>query len=224
MRHTRGLGIVLIGVAVLVQGCEKAPPPPDYKPREAPEFGDATGTRPAGAAATRPMGDPHAGLPGFEPRKASPPSDEVTLELNPPAEWTKKPPRVMTSEVYVVPRAEGDPEDADLAVSYLTAQVQLQMNVDRWCSQFGFNPEQCRERTKQTTLEGTKYPTVLVEMSGTYSPGAMMGPASTPKENFTMLAAEVRTPDRAWYFKLVGPQKTVDRWREPFVEYVKAAK
>lgn len=176
------------------------------------------GTQPAGTtrpAGTMPSDAIHAGLR---------PGAEIAPRFTAPAEWQAKPARPMTEQIFVLPRAEGDAEDADLAISYLSKHVTLDMNLVRWCEQFGYRGEECQKQVKQRKLEGTKFPTTIVDISGTYQPGSMMGPAAEPKEGYRMLAAELVAPQKRWYAKLVGPEKTVARWEEAFVKFVKEAK
>lgn len=180
-----------------------------------------TTTRPGGMgmATTRPSGNMpndaiHAKLRGQV-------GDDVNPRFTPPADWQPKPPRPMTEEVYALPRAEGDPEDADLAVSYVSL-VPMEMNVNRWCSQFGLKGDACKQAAKEKKLEGTKFPTTIVSISGTFQPsgGPMMQAAGPAKPNFRMLAAEIRAPQRAWIVKMIGPEKTVAKWENAFNKFV----
>jgi hypothetical protein len=177
----------------------------------------ATGTQPAGTrpAGTMPNDAIHAGMR---------PGEDIAPQFTAPPEWQARPARFMTDQIFALPRAEGDPEDGDLAISSLPRHVTLDMNINRWCLQFGYQGEECRKATKQRKLEGTKFPTAIVDISGTYQPGAMMGPAVEPKEGYRMLAAEIIAPQRRWYVKLVGPEKTVAKWEEAFTRFVSEAK
>lgn len=213
--------------ALLFSGCKEqaasdSGTSADRRPRDVGTFdsgGTAATTQPAGTTSTPPTGTMpndaiHSGLGQMMD----------TIELTAPAEWQARPKRPMTEQVFALPKAEGDPEDGDVAVSNLAQHMPLDSNVLRWCGQFGLDEAACKEKAKRTKLEGTKFPTTLVDISGTYKGGSMMAPAGPPKENFRMLAAEIRTPRKPWFIKLVGPEKTVARWEDAFTRYVREAK
>jgi hypothetical protein len=75
---------------------------------------------------------------------------------------------------------------------------------------------------KQQELPGVSFPTTLVDISGTYR-GSMMAPANPPKANYRMLVAEIRTPQRPYYVRLLGPQKTVAKWEQAYLKFVREA-
>jgi hypothetical protein len=51
----------------------------------------------------------------------------------------------------------------------------------------------------------------------------MAGGAGQAKPNFRMRAAVIDTPKGAYFIKLVGPKKTIDRWDQGFQEFIKSA-
>ncbi len=211
-----GLIACLLSVCV---GCGEKEEPVPYKPREAPKFAPPT-TSPATAspaATTQP-----AALPPRHP-PISQPADAEELKFQIPQGWVEKPARMMTLSVYAAPKVEEDPEDADVAISTLDRVVPLQLNIDRWCSQF-VPPAGQSCATRQEKIDQTRYPTTLVEISGSYRGGSMFTGPTAPKPNYRMLAAEILTPGLPYYIKMVGPDKTVERWRELFVETVRTAK
>jgi hypothetical protein len=169
-------------------------------------------------AGTRPSG----GMPNDAIHGGSPTAD--ALHFTAPEGWQPRPKRMMTEQVFALPKAEGDEEDADLAVSFLGTLVPLNMNVDRWCEQFGIGRgAPCEDAARKTMLDNTKYPTTVIEITGTYTASSMMAPAGEPKPGYKMLAAEIRTPTKPWYVKLIGPEKTVEKWRDDFTKYVRSA-
>ena len=129
----------------------------------------------------------------------------------------------MTVQIYALPKAQGDPEDADLAVSHFPEMknIPLAKQIERWCGQFE-QPDgrPTREVVKQWTLERANNPTTVIDISGRYRPSSLMGPAAPPRQRYRMLAAEIRTDAGPWYVKLVGPEKTVSHWEEAFVKFV----
>jgi hypothetical protein len=217
-------GIVLAvaaGTPLLLVGCSDEPPPPEHEPREVSEY-----SQPAPQPAS-PARDPHA---GFDPHAMAhppitPPLDEgEALKLNPHPDWKVQAARSLTVQVYALPAVEGDAEDADLAVSFLGQHIPLEMNVERWCGQFELPAgATCAEAARQRPLEGTKYPTTLVEIAGGFKGGGMFtGPGPT-KPGYIMLVAEVRTPDKPWYLRLLGPEQTVRHWQDEFLRFAREA-
>jgi hypothetical protein len=49
-----------------------------------------------------------------------------------------------------------------------------------------------------------------------------MGPQGEDKPNFRMLAGVIETPMGPWFVKLTGPEKTVERWKDSFYEFMKS--
>lgn len=199
------------------------------------ETGSGSASQPADGTTTRPSGMPndaiHGGLTGrnMPDDAAHAGVDVVDVEpvFSAPAEWQTRPTRTMLTAVYALPKAEGDAEDAELTVSSLPSHVSLDLNVSRWCSQFGIQgKEECEKATKRQKIDGTKFPTTVIELSGTYlvSSGPMMQRTGEQKENFKMLAAELVAPRSRWFVKVVGPEKTVEQWRAAFMKYVEEAK
>jgi hypothetical protein len=107
---------------------------------------------------------------------------------------------------YVIPAASGDTEDGDLSVS--EAGGALDANIDRWAGQFGG----ATPKKKTTTFAGKR--TTLVELRGSYTGMGMLG-APGKKDGFAMLAAIVET-DPPTFFKLVGPERTINGAKSEF--------
>lgn len=174
-----------------------------------------------------PSGHPPVGGSGAALGFTDSGADDGSLAYQIPQGWVAKPPRPMTKEIYSLPRAEGDPEDGDLAVSFYPGMknVPLEQHVARYAGQFQ-QPDgrPTSEVLKTTELEETAHPTTLIDVSGRYNAGSMFGPKQPPKDDFRMMTAIVNTPEGPWFFKLVGPAKTVARHEEAFLELVREAK
>ncbi len=157
----------------------------------------------------------------MEAAKPQPPTGGLTYTA--PAEWTaEKPASSWRRGQYRLTRAESDKEDAELAVFFFPGQGgSVQGNVDRWVRQFtdaaGKPLSQAGQVTKR---ESNGIPITVVDVSGTYQQSDMMGGGGTPKDGYRMLAAIAESKDGPWFFKLVGPKATVDKWEVSFYSFL----
>ena len=196
MKLRRGLLLCIACVAALaVWGCssggnESRPP--------APGVGDL---RPAAAH----------GSPAPDAAGAS-----EGLKFAPQPGWiTEKPSGSMRQAQYRLPKADGDPQDAELVVYYFQGGGGgVQANIDRWVGQFS-KPDGSPvndAKTSRKTVNGI--PLTIVDVSGTYMGG--MGSETKSLTDSRMLAAVVEAGNGPWFFKLTGPAKTVARWESSF--------
>ncbi len=147
------------------------------------------------------------------------------LHYKTPQGWIQEPPASqMRLAQYRLPRAEGDPENASLALFYFGPQAGggTQANIDRWISQMsGANGgPPTNHGLTQADVNGLKVSTV--DVSGTYAGDSMMGGAPTPKPNYRLLASVVETPAGNYYLKLTGPEATVQKWLAGYQEMLKS--
>lgn len=135
------------------------------------------------------------------------------LTFTAPATWRARPAAsAMRVAEFVVPKAPGDPEDAELIVYYFGGGGgSADANIDRWIGQVQ-QPDGSASRDKarheSATVNGLK--ATMVDVSGTYV--AEMRPGSTERYNkpdFRVRAAVLETPRGPYYLKLTGPAKTV---------------
>jgi len=139
-------------------------------------------------------------------RSAAPsaPAGPTDLAWDAPAAWQKSDnPSSMRKATYKIPKAPGDPEDAELSVSQAGGTVE--MNVKRWEAQF----DEKRGETQRDPRTIGDLKVTVIEVHGKFTgsgmPGAPPGPA---KPGYALLGAivETRPPH---FFKLTGPEKTV---------------
>jgi hypothetical protein len=149
------------------------------------------------------------------------------LRLKAPDGWTsERPSSSMRVAQYQLPAAEGDAEAASLVVYYFGAGQggSTSANIDRWIGQMqppGGGSSKDNAKTETTTVNGLGV--TLLDVSGTYTGGDMGGGSGASKPNFRMRAAVIDTPKGAYFVKLVGPAKTVDRWDQSFREFINSA-
>jgi len=144
------------------------------------------------------------------------------LKFTAPSEWVSETPSsAMRQAQYRLPKAGGDPEDAELAVFFFPGGGgTVQENIDRWVAQFQ-KPDGTPVAGNVSKRGVRGIPLTIVDVSGVYLSGssAMMG-ETKPKPNFRMLAAVAETPAGPWFFKLTGPARTLERWAASFMSFL----
>ncbi|MGD9488058.1 MAG: hypothetical protein AB7W47_08550 [Calditrichaceae bacterium] len=129
---------------------------------------------------------------------------------------------------YSLPGVEGK-DAADLGVFFFPGTGgSVQDNLDRWYGQI-MQPDgsstSAKAETKKSTVGNLHVTTVYV--TGTYmksSSGMMMGGPVDELPGYAMLAAIVETANGPWFFKVTGPQETVDYWRPTFEKFINTFK
>jgi hypothetical protein len=153
-------------------------------------------------------------------------SPPATLAFDVPAGWVRKPPSSsMRVAEFTLPRVAGDSADAALAVFYFGGEGgSIQANVDRWIGQMT-QPDgrPSRDAAKESHFTTHGLTVTLVDVSGTYT--AEMSPGSADhfdKPGFRQCAAVVETANGPYFVKLTGPAKTVARWYDSFMAFLKS--
>jgi hypothetical protein len=139
-----------------------------------------------------------------------PAAGETSLEWQAPARWQLAPnASAMRLATYRVPRAPGDPDDAELSITQAGGSIDA--NAARWIGQFDAAGQNSARRStrKVGPLEVT-----MVEVQGAYS--AAMGKELASRSGWALLGAIVATPGTPHFFKLTGPAKTVRSARAEF--------
>jgi hypothetical protein len=143
-----------------------------------------------------------------------------------PAGWISKPPASsMRVAEATLPKAGDDAEDASVTIFYFGGQGgSVQANLDRWIGQMtqpDGQPTARLARATELTSHGLKI--TLIDVSGTYV--AEMSPGASEhfnKPGFRLRAAVVETADGPYFVKLIGPARTVARWDESFMTFLKS--
>jgi len=151
------------------------------------------------------------------------------LKYDAPKDWLSKPPSSsMRVAEFTLPKADGDSEDAALTIYFFGAGQggNVQANIDRWIGQMtqpDGTPSAAAAKTTKLSASGINI--TLVDVSGTYV--AEVSPGSTERFNkpgFRQRAAVIETSEGPYFVKLVGPAKTVSRWDESFITFLKSVK
>lgn len=171
---------------------------------------------------------PHAPAdehPPVRPRPAEtvPTTQSVGLRYTAPPAWQRVPAMTaMRSDQYLLPRAAGDTEDAELRVFYFGpgGSGAVDANVQRWRQQFtgpdGGPVPEADLRREDLEVSGLKV--TLIDVTGSFAGAPMRPDAPAPpvKPTYGLLGAIVETPAGPWYFKAVGPAATIAAHRAGF--------
>jgi hypothetical protein len=154
------------------------------------------------------------------------PALAATLKFDTPQGWLAKPPSSsMRIAEFTLPKAAGDTEDAALAVFFFAGQGgSVQANLDRWISQMT-QPDgrASKDVAKTSQLASHGLAITLVDVPGTFV--AEMSPGATEhynKPGFRLRAAVVPAAGGPYFVKLTGPARTVARWDESFMTFLKS--
>jgi hypothetical protein len=185
---------------------------------------------------------PQAGTPGLEsahapqiaPAGAGAPhggsadgSPHGMLTWDTPAAWIQEAPsNTMRMAQYRVPASGGDAEDGECVVFYFGPGQggDAPANVARWVSMFSTPSGRLVEGKVTEQKVGGRLVT-RIEAAGTYQPMAGMGGAPSPKRPGSMLlGAIVPGADANWFFRCVGPEKTMAANRPAFDGFIASVK
>ncbi len=146
----------------------------------------------------------------------------------PPAWHTRPPASSMRVAEFIIPKAQGDADDAEVIVYFFGAGGggSAEANVDRWIGQVqqaDGSPSTAKARRAERTVNGLKVTTV--DVSGTYT--AEMRPGAAEhfnKPDYRVCAAVIETPGGTYYVKMTGPQKTVTAAQADYEKFLGSLK
>lgn len=150
-----------------------------------------------------------------------------TLEV--PSGWVEQTPRSrMRRAQFALPRESGDSEDGELTVFYFGRGQggSTDANISRWIGQVS-QPDGSSSRDKAKIRQGqvSGFRMTEVEVSGTLKASNMPGAPQRPaRQGYRLLGAVLEGPEGPWFFKLVGPEKTISRWADSFRQFIASAK
>ena len=161
----------------------------------------------------------------YNPSATVHPSGQLKYKV--PDGWiSEKPSSGMRAAQYKLPKADGDPEDGSLILYFfgMTQGGSVQANIDRWVGQMqqpDGSSSKDKAKTENITVNGLKVTTV--DLTGTYT--AEMMPGAGERHNnaeYRLRAAVIETPKGNYFAKLVGPAKTLARWDQAFMDYLRS--
>tara|TARA_B100002003_G_C13983405_1_gene475464 strand:+ start:284 stop:904 length:621 start_codon:yes stop_codon:yes gene_type:complete len=121
---------------------------------------------------------------------------------------------------FRLPASERGIDDAELAV-FSSIGGSVQDNLSRWFDQFS-QPDgsDSQEKARVQEFSVNEMSTTIADLTGTFTGGGMPMSQPVEKKDYRLLAAIVVGASDVYYFKLVGPDKTVERWATSFGEFI----
>lgn len=160
---------------------------------------DGQATRPASAA-------PTGATPADMANTAVPTASGTDLKWTVAAGWTAKPGSAMRKGSYAV---KGEGGDADLAITAFPGDTGgLEANLNRWRGQVGLAPQGGAELTGALQ----KFSANGLEITVADYTGA---------NGVRLLGAIVPYEGNTWFFKLMGPEKTVAAAKPAFLDFLR---
>jgi hypothetical protein len=147
-----------------------------------------------------------------------------------PADWKKEEP---TSKLrmgqFKLPKAEGDPEDAELALFALPGGGSVQANLERQEKKFevptGKKPEDVIKTEKMKL--GGKHDAVFQDIQGTYlkkfppfDPNAKITKVTDYRQLYVIFEAKEGDATILYSMTLLGPTKTVEKHKKAFEKWL----
>jgi hypothetical protein len=152
------------------------------------------------------------------------PVEFAGMKATPPAGWKQKelPPGSMRAAQFALPKADGDKEDADLALFVFPGGAGTpKQNLDRQLAKF---------LDSGRTVKDGKVPVGPVEatyqdITGTYKKKPFpMSQDFTPVSDYRQLYVLFEKDGKQYYLTLLGPKATVEKHRAAFEGWLKSFK
>lgn len=121
---------------------------------------------------------------------------------------------------FRLPASEQGIDDAELAI-FSSIGGSVQDNLSRWFDQFS-QPDgsDSQEKARVQEFSVNEMSTTIADLTGTFTGGGMPMSQTVEKKDYRLLAAIVVGASDVYFFKLVGPEKTVERWATSFGEFI----
>ena len=153
---------------------------------------------------------------------------QPSLQYDVPDAWLERPTSSpMRVTEFQLPKVPGDAEDGELVVFYFGGGGgSVEANLERWVNQMEQPDGRSSFEVASTTgFDANGLNVTLLEVPGTYVAAVNPGsPTRLNKPQFRLLAAVVETPGGPYFFKLTGPNRTVSRWENSFITFLRSAR
>ncbi len=159
----------------------------------------------------------------------------VGLSFEVPATWQRTPASGTTKPVaFRLPRADADTVDTQVVlIHYGPAQAKfVKQNLEGWTRLFE-NPDggTGADLAKTTTRQVGSLKATLIDLTGSYTGGleddgeGKRMAAAGPKRNWRLLGAALEGPPPGpWFWRIIGPARTVSAAQSDFDALIESAK
>ncbi len=148
-----------------------------------------------------------------------------------PVDWKEEPlpPKSMRMMQFKLPKADGDAEDAELALFALRGGGSVQANLERQEKKFEIPPgKKPEEAIKTQKIKIGKYDAVLQDIQGTYlkkfppfDPNAKITRVPDYRQLYVIFEVAEGDSTVTYSMTLLGSAKTVEKHRPAFEEWLK---
>lgn len=190
-------GVGLVTLAILLSGCG----------RSSEKTGEVQKSTKKADAAEQTVNPAKSGIAGG-------------LSWDIPSEWDIGEAGQMRVATYIIPPAAGDSDSAECAVFHFSGGQggNVQANIDRWIGQMeqpDGSSSSAKAQISSTRINGLEITTL--DIGGTYrvSAGPMMQ-VREKKPRYRMIGVVAKGPQGPVFFKLTGPERTVESNRKAF--------
>lgn len=145
-----------------------------------------------------------------------------------PNTWTVAPEKPMRSATYIISPIEDDTDSIECAIYYFGADSGggTEENIDRWAGQFeqpGGGSSKDAATINEESINGLKVTTI--DLEGTYNvAGGPMMQVTDTKPGYRLLGAIVEGPQGSIFFKMTGPEKTMEATAADFDTMIKSVR
>jgi len=144
-----------------------------------------------------------------------------------PAAWATGAEKPMRLATYLINPVNGDSDSGECAVFYFgpTSGGGVEENLQRWAGQFE-QPDGSisMEKAIIDSFSVNSINITAIDLKGTYLVSGTMMQITGKKEGYRLLGAIVEGPEGSVFFKLTGPQKTMESAEAGFDALLKSIK
>ena len=159
--------------------------------------------------------------PAPQPQAGAGAQSAGNLEYDLPEGWQSEPPS--NTMRLAQARIPGDGGEGEFALFYFGpgGGGGTEANIQRWLGQV--EPDPGTEPERETVRIGDELTahTVVARGTVTPSPMTMQGGNPQPQPGQMLLGAVVEGPGGPWFFKVTGPEETLEPYREEFFQMVR---
>ena len=147
------------------------------------------------------------------------------ISFTAPDSWIAEPPSSQLRKAQFKIPGKGDEGEAEMTVFYFPgAGGSVEANLDRWYGQFK-QPDgsSSKDKASKETRDINGLKVTVVSVTGVYQKPVnptMMGGPVTDVAGYGLKAAIVETEGGPWFFKMVGPEGTLDGASADFDQFV----